>query len=83
MSEKIYPVPEELAAKAWINQERYEELYRASVEDPERFWREQAARLDWMRPFTVASIFMRLYCRVGAGRRPSNTRFGRAMINQA
>src|SRR5690606_24928961 len=53
MSEKIYPVPEDVAAKAWINKERYAELYRTSIADPERFWREQAARLDWMRPFTV------------------------------
>jgi acetyl-CoA synthetase len=35
----------------------YERLYRRSVEDPEEFWREQAARLDWFTPFrTVRDV---------------------------
>ncbi|HEY8521426.1 MAG TPA: acetate--CoA ligase [Gammaproteobacteria bacterium] len=51
MSEKIYPVPAAFAERAWINRERYEAMYRASVEDPDAFWREQAARLTWIEPF--------------------------------
>ncbi|MDE8654748.1 acetate--CoA ligase, partial [Novosphingobium album (ex Liu et al. 2023)] len=31
---------------------RYDAMYRRSVEDPEGFWREEACRLDWLRPFT-------------------------------
>ncbi|MBL8764765.1 MAG: acetate--CoA ligase [Phycisphaerae bacterium] len=30
----------------------YRALHRRSVEDPEGFWREEAARLNWFRPFT-------------------------------
>ena len=50
--EKIYPVPEGQAARAWIDSARYETLYRESIESPERFWREQAESLDWIAPFT-------------------------------
>jgi acetyl-CoA synthetase len=50
--EKVYPVAPGLAQRAWIDGEKYEALYRASIDDPEGFWREQAARLEWSRPFT-------------------------------
>ena len=53
MSEdKIYPVPEDLAKRAWVDGAAYRELYRRSVEDPEDFWREQGERLDWIRPYS-------------------------------
>ncbi len=53
MSEdKIYPVPEDLAKRAWVDEAAYRELYRRSVEDPEDFWREQGERLDWIRPYS-------------------------------
>ncbi len=45
---KIYPVPAAIAAKAHITDEQYQEMYRASIDDPETFWAEQAeAFLDW------------------------------------
>jgi len=50
--EHIHPVPEEIAAKAHIDAERYKEMYAASIRDPEGFWREEAKRLDWIKPFT-------------------------------
>ncbi len=53
MSEKVYPVPAEWAARAWVDEAKYHEMYARSVEDPEGFWREQAARIDWIRPFTT------------------------------
>ena len=49
---KTYPVPAEWASRARIDARRYEDMYRASIEDPERFWREQAQTLDWIEPFT-------------------------------
>ncbi|RMF13956.1 MAG: acetate--CoA ligase, partial [Gammaproteobacteria bacterium] len=48
----IYPVPAELAEKAWINQETYERMYAQSVEDPEGFWGEHGTRIDWIKPYT-------------------------------
>jgi acetyl-CoA synthetase len=50
--EKIYPVPEAIAARAWVKAADYEAMYRTSIEDPLKFWAHQAReRLDWMRPF--------------------------------
>ncbi len=31
---------------------KYAEMYARSIADPEGFWREQAGRLDWMKPFS-------------------------------
>ena len=52
MTDSLYPVPGEWAAKAQIDANRYAELYRESIEDPEAFWRREAQRIDWMTPFT-------------------------------
>ncbi len=51
--EKIYPVPAAIATSAWADRAKYEELYQASTNDPESFWRLQARRLNWIEPFTV------------------------------
>ncbi|WP_110709611.1 acetate--CoA ligase [Salinicola sp. CR57] len=52
--QRIYPVDERLAADAWIDRDRYQKLYRQSVEDPEGFWREQADSLSWSKkPATI------------------------------
>ncbi len=53
MSEAVYPVPADWSEKALVNEERYQEMYRASIEDPEAFWRAEGQRLDWIRPFTA------------------------------
>ena len=52
MTEEVYPVPREWAEEALINSERYAEMYRESVEDPDGFWRREAQRIDWIKPFT-------------------------------
>jgi acetyl-CoA synthetase len=48
----VHPVPEEWAKNALIGPEEYAAKYRASIEDPESFWREEAQRIDWIKPFT-------------------------------
>ena len=52
---KIHPVPAEWAERAFVDSQGYEEKYRRSIEDPEGFWREESARLDWMKPWTKLS----------------------------
>ena len=53
MSEdKIYPVPKDVARRAWVDETAYRELYRSSVRDPEAFWREHGQRVDWIRPYS-------------------------------
>ena len=53
MSEsKVYPVPAAVAAKAHVNQEQYQAMYKRSVDDPEGFWAEQAERyVTWSKPW--------------------------------
>ncbi|MGB1558144.1 MAG: AMP-binding protein, partial [Oceanococcaceae bacterium] len=48
----LHPVPADLAAKAWVDQARYEAMYAASIDNPEAFWADQGQRLDWMSPYT-------------------------------
>jgi acetyl-CoA synthetase len=44
---KIFP-PEELSKNAYIDStEKYEEMYKRSIEDPDGFWAEMAETLDW------------------------------------
>jgi len=45
----LHPVPAEWAAGAKINAERYAQMYRQSVEDPDGFWRREMQRLDWLK----------------------------------
>ncbi|CAN5431473.1 acetate--CoA ligase [soil metagenome] len=53
MSEvKVYPVPAEWQKRAWVDNAKYLDMYGLSVADPGAFWREQAKRIDWIRPFT-------------------------------
>ena len=53
MSESVvHPVPEEWANNALIDAEGYALKYRASIEDPDNFWRGEARRIEWIRPFT-------------------------------
>jgi len=52
VGEAIYPVPAEWAETALVNDARYQDMYRRSVDDPEAFWREEAQRIDWIKPFT-------------------------------
>ncbi|UCV04084.1 acetate--CoA ligase [Dechloromonas denitrificans] len=48
-----FPVPEDIAANAHIDAVTYAANYRRSIEDPSRFWAEQAKSIDWIQPFTV------------------------------
>src|SRR5437016_4512520 len=52
MSDEIFPVPEEWRSRAHVTKARYEKMYARSLGDPEGFWREEASRIDWIKPFT-------------------------------
>jgi acetyl-CoA synthetase len=53
MSEtKIYEVPNAVAEHAHIDNTKYEEMYRRSIDDPEAFWAEQAdVFVTWFKPW--------------------------------
>jgi acetyl-CoA synthetase len=50
--EHVYPVPADFAAKTLVNAAKYEEMYAASVADPDKFWAQHGKRLRWTRPYT-------------------------------
>lgn len=52
MSKVVYPVPAEWAEAALIDEARYVAMYQRSVDDPDTFWRGEAQRIDWIKPFT-------------------------------
>lgn len=50
---RVFAPPAEFAAKAQVKSlEQYEAMYRHSVEQPEEFWAEAAAELEWFAPWT-------------------------------
>jgi acetyl-CoA synthetase len=52
MSDHLIPVPEEWRQRAFIDRAKYDEMYAHSLSDPDGFWRNEAKRLDWIKPFT-------------------------------
>jgi acetyl-CoA synthetase len=50
----VYPVPADWASRARVDAETYEQMYARSLSDPGAFWLEQAERLDWITPPTIA-----------------------------
>ncbi len=57
----LYPVKPEFGARARINKDAYQRLYRESIENPEAFWAKAAERLDWFRkPTRIKDVSYRL-----------------------
>jgi len=50
---EVYPPPEKLQANAHVkSMEEYAAMYKASIEDPEKFWGDMAKQFYWQTPFT-------------------------------
>jgi acetyl-CoA synthetase len=52
MSDKTYAVPAEWQSRAWIDEQKYQAMYKRSVDDPAGFWGEHGKRIDWIKPYT-------------------------------
>ena len=52
MSQDVFPVSEEWSKRAFINRDSYDRLYAEAAADPEGFWRREAQRIDWIKPFS-------------------------------
>ena len=52
MSDQMHYPPAEAVARARVNAAQYEEMYKASVADPDGFWGAQGLRLDWIEPYS-------------------------------
>jgi acetyl-CoA synthetase len=46
---QVFPVPDAWKGSAWMDADAYRRSYERSLRDPDGFWAEQAARLDWIR----------------------------------
>ncbi|PID36886.1 MAG: acetate--CoA ligase [Rhodobacterales bacterium] len=51
-SNPTYPPAADFVAKAHVDAAKYDEMYAASINDPEAFWAEHGKRVDWIKPFT-------------------------------
>ncbi|MDB5490262.1 MAG: acsA [Micavibrio sp.] len=49
MSEQIFKPTPAMAEHAWVNEEKYRDMYERSVKDPDGFWAEMAGALDWFK----------------------------------
>ena len=43
----IIDIKDEYKKNAYINTEKYEEMYKQSIDNPGNFWAEQAEIVDW------------------------------------
>ncbi|MDQ2892679.1 MAG: AMP-binding protein, partial [Pseudomonadota bacterium] len=53
-AQDCYPVSGDWATDARVDAAAYDRLYAAAARDPDTFWLDQAKRLDWTSPPTVA-----------------------------
>jgi acetyl-CoA synthetase len=49
---KVHDVPASWKRRAWLDDSRYQTMYRRSVEDPDGFWGDIGHRLNWINPYT-------------------------------
>lgn len=52
MDDTIFPVTNDVAAQALIDDENYQAMYAESIADPESFWNKHGKRIDWIKPYT-------------------------------
>jgi acetyl-CoA synthetase len=52
MSDKIYAVAPDWKKRAFIDEGKYRDMYKASIADPDKFWGEHGKRVDWIKPYT-------------------------------
>ncbi|WP_445946297.1 acetate--CoA ligase [Shewanella sp.] len=55
-SPTVYPVPNQISAHAHIDEQTYQRMYQASIDDPEQFWGEQGKRIDWITPYSQSQV---------------------------
>ncbi|NRA83334.1 MAG: AMP-binding protein, partial [Gammaproteobacteria bacterium] len=51
-TQDLYPVTNDFAQNALVNNDKYNEMYQQSITQPDIFWGEHGKRLDWIKPYT-------------------------------
>jgi acetyl-CoA synthetase len=52
MAETIHDIPPAWAKRAFVDEAKYQQMYEASIRDPDAFWGEHGKRIDWIKPYT-------------------------------
>ncbi|GEP10547.1 acetate--CoA ligase [Methylobacterium gnaphalii] len=52
MTERVVDVQSAWRERGLVDDAKYQEMYKASVADPNAFWAEHGKRIDWSTPFT-------------------------------
>ena len=55
---RTFPPSPEVIKRAYINAEQYKQMYESSINEPDKFWLEQAATLDWFKKPTVSRKYV-------------------------
>ena len=50
---RLFPVAKDHEGRAWIDAKKYHSMYEHSVRDPQGFWGQHGARIDWIRKTAV------------------------------
>ena len=74
---RTFPPAPEVVKRAYINAEQYRQMYERSIKEPDKFWLEQAATLEWFRKPTVG----RRYVWDTAARKIQHTWFEDGQLN--
>jgi acetyl-CoA synthetase len=76
---RTFPPSKEVVQRAYINAAQYKTMYERSIKDPDGFWLEQAATLDWFRKPTKG----RKYIWDTAAKKVEHTWFEDGQLNVA
>ena len=52
MSDVIFPVTERAAKQTSMSAEKYTQMYKDSISNPESFWEKHGRQIDWIKPYT-------------------------------
>jgi hypothetical protein len=74
---RTFPPSAEVVKRAYINAAQYQAMYERSIQEPDKFWLEQAATLDWVKKPTVG----RKYTWDTAAKRVEHTWFEDGQLN--
>ena len=72
-----FPPSAEVVKRSWINADQYQKMYAQSIQEPDKFWLDQANSLEWVKKPTAA----RKYTWDTAARRIQHTWFDDGVLN--
>ena len=52
MSQKLFEPSPGFSENAHVDKLKYNEMYAASIADPDAFWGEHGKRIDWIKPYS-------------------------------